>query len=413
MANSLKRIANTPRLRFSEFEGAWSEKQLGNIAQFSKGKGISKADISVRGALECIRYGQLYTEYGERIDKVVSRTNVNAIDLVLSERNDIIIPASGETEIDIATASCVVRDGIALGGDLNIIKTNENGVFLSYYFNGKKKLEIARLAQGISVVHLYGTQLKLLQIHLPTVFEQEKIATFLGAVDKKITQLTRMKYLLQQYKKGCMQKLFSQMIRFKDANENDFPNWEKKRLNEVLFETKHRNGDLKYDKSHVLSVSGEAGIVNQIEHMGRSYAGASVHNYHVVEPGDIVYTKSPLKANPYGIIKANKGCAGIVSTLYAVYRPFDPRSASYLDHYFSDDDNLNRYLRPLVRKGAKNDMKINNAYVLNDPIVIPIPEEQEKISFFLDAIDTKISLVSKQLEHNKAFKKGLLQQMFV
>jgi type I restriction enzyme S subunit len=95
---------------------------------------------------------------------------------------------------------------------------------------------------------------------------------------------------------------------------------EHKRLNELLSEAKKRNEDLKYGKDEVLSVSGELGIVNQIEHLGRSYAGVSVHQYHVVEVGDIVYTKSPLKANPFGIIKLNKGKAGIVSTLYAVYK---------------------------------------------------------------------------------------------
>ena len=120
-----------------------------------------------------------------------------------------------------------------------------------------------------------------------------------------------------------------------------------------------------------------------------------------------------MKANPYGIIKCNFGTAGIVSTLYAVYRPFDPRSARYLDHYFSIDDNLNKYLRPLVRKGAKNDMKINNAYVLNDPICIPSPEEQEKIAYFLSTIDEKIEAVAAQIENMQSFKKGLLQQMFV
>jgi len=95
--------------------------------------------------------------------------------------------------------------------------------------------------------------------------------------------------------------------------------WHHKKMSEFLKEAKKRNGDLAYDKEHVLSVSGELGIVNQIEHLGRSYAGVSVHQYHVVEVGDIVYTKSPLKANPFGIIKLNKGKAGIVSTLYAVY----------------------------------------------------------------------------------------------
>jgi type I restriction enzyme S subunit len=167
---------NIPALRFPEFKGEWEKHNLGEIASFSKGKGISKADIVENGATECIRYGELYTTYGETIDDVKSRTNIDVNDLVLSESNDVIIPASGETQIDIATASCVLRGGIALGGDLNIIKTQNNGVFLSYYLNYKKKQEIASLAQGVSVVHLYSSQLSLLELNLPLRAEQDKIA---------------------------------------------------------------------------------------------------------------------------------------------------------------------------------------------------------------------------------------------
>jgi type I restriction enzyme S subunit len=92
-------------------------------------------------------------------------------------------------------------------------------------------------------------------------------------------------------------------VRFPEFQED----WKHRKLNELLSESRKRNTDFKFSKDEVLSVSGELGIVNQIEHLGRSYAGESVHNYHVVERNDIVYTKSPLKANPYGIIRLNKG----------------------------------------------------------------------------------------------------------
>src|SRR5690606_8815889 len=134
----------------------WEAKKLGDIASFTKGKGISKSDISEEGQLKCIRYGELYTHYGEVIVKVHSKTNVNKHELILSEFNDIIIPASGESQLDIAKASCVLIDGVALGGDLNILKTEANGVFISYYLNNKYRRDIAKLAQGISVVHLYA-----------------------------------------------------------------------------------------------------------------------------------------------------------------------------------------------------------------------------------------------------------------
>ncbi|MGO3708075.1 restriction endonuclease subunit S, partial [Mesonia hippocampi] len=173
-------------MRFPEFEDEWKEEKLEKIARFSKGKGISKSDISIDGSIECIRYGQLYTEYSEVIEKIVSKTNLDKKELILSEENDVIIPASGESQIDIATASCVKKSGVALGGDLNIIKSEINGVFLSYYLNNTKKIDIAKLSQGISVVHLYSSQLKTLKLNLPSSKEQTKIADFLTVINFRI-----------------------------------------------------------------------------------------------------------------------------------------------------------------------------------------------------------------------------------
>ncbi|WP_421811067.1 restriction endonuclease subunit S [Flagellimonas sp.] len=199
------------------------------------------------------------------------------------------------------------------------------------------------------------------------------------------------------------------LVRFPEFKEG----WEHKQLNELLKVSKKKNTDLKYSKEEVLSVSGELGIVNQIEHLGRSYAGESVHNYGVVENGDIVYTKSPLKENPYGIIKLNKGVPGIVSTLYAVYKLKDNNAdGEFIEHYFSLDANTNRYLRPLVRKGAKNDMKINNEYVLHDRIFVPKKEEQKRIAHFFNVIDTKINQLKEKHNLLQEYKKGVMQKIF-
>lgn len=200
------------KIRFKDLNGNdfsdWEEKKLGEVAKFSKGKGISKSDISESGNLECIRYGQLYTHYKETIREVISRTNMDASKLVLSEYNDVIIPASGESQLDIATASCVLKTGVALGGDLNIIKSKMNGVFLSYYLNNKKKLDIANLAQGISVVHLYPRQLATLRIDVPHIEEQNKIANFLSAIDEKINLVEQQLEKTQTFKKGLLQQMF-------------------------------------------------------------------------------------------------------------------------------------------------------------------------------------------------------------
>lgn len=202
-----------PRLRFPEFEGAgeWEEKALANVAKFFKGKGISKADIQADGDRPCIRYGELYTRYGEVIDKVYSKTSVDGAGLFLSRANDVIIPASGETKIDIAKASCVMRDGVALGGDLNVIRTAQNGVFLSYYLNGPKRQEIAKVAQGDTVVHLYPSQLEKLRVRLPSPPEQLRIANCLTSLDNLIAAATRKLETLKTHKKGLMQQLFPQL----------------------------------------------------------------------------------------------------------------------------------------------------------------------------------------------------------
>jgi type I restriction enzyme, S subunit len=198
-------------------------------------------------------------------------------------------------------------------------------------------------------------------------------------------------------------------IRFPEFRDE----WKVRRLSELLSESKKRNFDAAYSRNDVLSVSGELGVVNQIVHLGRSYAGESILNYHVVESGDVVYTKSPLKANPYGIIKTNKGPAGIVSTLYAIYKVNSAAcDGLFLDYYFSLDDHTNKYLRPLVRKGAKNDMKISNSYVLHDPIVVPGLLEQRKIAAYLGAIDEKIAQLARKKDLLVKYKRWLIQQLF-
>lgn len=193
---------------------------------------------------------------------------------------------------------------------------------------------------------------------------------------------------------------------------SDAGDWQVRKLSELLFEPKQRNRGLQYGPEHVLSVSGEFGCVNQMEFMGRSYAGASVKDYHIVESGDIVYTKSPLKACPNGIIKENKGRSGIVSVMYAVYRPTALGNASYLDQYFSSDFNLNCYLQPLVKKGPKNSILVNNSDVLGGDIYAPEAQEQQKIAVFLSSIDALIGVELGRLAALKDHKEGLMQQLF-
>ena len=189
--------------------------------------------------------------------------------------------------------------------------------------------------------------------------------------------------------------------------------WEEHKLSHYLTVNNDKNTDLKYTKDDVSSISGELGIVNQIELLGRSYAGVSVAPYGIVYPNDVVYTKSPLKANPYGIIKTNKlGVTGIVSTLYAIFHCNNNVSPDYVQLYFESDHNLNNYLYPIVNIGAKHDMKISDEGSLRGTVVFPPLPEQEKIAEILQTEDKVIELQQKKIDELKKLKKVYLSKMF-
>ena len=193
-------------MRFPEFTEEWKAEQLDNIATLSKGIGISKEQLSEDGE-PCILYGELYTKYkSEIIKQVESKTDINGSKLKRSKANDVIIPCSGETAVDIATARCVPFDNILFGGDLNVISLHQyDGAFMSYQVNGKRKYDIARVAQGVSIVHLYGEHLKAIKTYNPTLPEQQKIAKLLSLLDDRIDTQNKIIEKLQSLIKGIAQ----------------------------------------------------------------------------------------------------------------------------------------------------------------------------------------------------------------
>ena len=209
--NKDNKILNVPNLRFPEFEGEWQEKRLSDIADLSKGIGISKDQLSADGE-PCILYGELYTKYkSETIKEVISKTNIDNTKLVKSKANDVIIPCSGETAEEIATARCVLKDDILLGGDLNIIRLHGyDGSFMSYQLNGKGKYDIAKVAQGVSVVHLYGEHLKNIKTINPSLNEQKKIANLLSLLDERIATQNKIIEDLKKLKSAISKQVFTQ-----------------------------------------------------------------------------------------------------------------------------------------------------------------------------------------------------------
>jgi type I restriction enzyme S subunit len=199
-------------------------------------------------------------------------------------------------------------------------------------------------------------------------------------------------------------------VRFKGFDDE----WKCAKLEDYLVISSEKNSKGIFDKNDVLSVSDDFGVMNQIELLGRSYAGKSVLNYHILQAGEVVYTKSPLKSKPYGIIKMNNGKAGIVSVLYAVYKVKDNALAEYIHYYFDPSWRLNQYMRPLVNKGAKNTMNISDETALTGYILIPNDiEEQRKIASFFTNLDRQIALETQRLEKLKQIKSACLDKMFV
>ena len=209
--NNNDKTLNVPHLRFPEFSGEWEEEQLDSIATLSKGIGISKEQLSEDGE-PCILYGELYTKYkSEIIKQVESKTDIDCSKLKRSKANDVIIPCSGETAVDIATARCVPFDNILLGGDLNIISLHKyDGAFMSYQLNGKRKYDIARVAQGVSVVHLYGEHLKAIKTYNPSLPEQQKIAKLLSLIDERIATQNKIIEDLKKLKSAISKQAFAQ-----------------------------------------------------------------------------------------------------------------------------------------------------------------------------------------------------------
>ena len=245
--------------------------------------------------------------------------------------------------------------------------------------------------------------------------EQQVIGSFFSRLDNLITLHQRKYDKLVVFKKSMLEKMFPKdgesvpEIRFAGFTDP----WEQRKLGDYVVVSTAKNADGRFNKEDVLSVSGEYGIVNQIAFQGRSFAGSSVLNYGIVNTGDIVYTKSPLNSNPYGIIKVNKGIPGIVSTLYAVYRPQDNVHTNFIQVYFEQHERMNNYMHPLVNKGAKNDMKVTAENALKGVVTFPSREEQVIISEFFDRLDSLITLHQRKLELLRNIKKSLLDKMFV
>ena len=392
--NKDKKILNVPPLRFPEFTEEWKAEQLDNIATLSKGIGISKEQLSEDGE-PCILYGELYTKYkSEIIKQVESKTDIDGSKLKRSKANDVIIPCSGETAVDIATARCVPFDSILLGGDLNVISLHKyDGAFMSYQLNGKRKYDIARVAQGVSVVHLYGEHLKTIKTYNPTLPEQQKIAILLSLLDERIATQNKIIEDLKKLKCAIIEKLYSK-IQGKEYSYGQ--------LFDVVNE---RNKQMEY--SNILSASQEKGMVNRDDlNLDIQFERSNINTYKIVRKGDYVIH---LRSFQGGFAFSDK--LGVCSPAYTILRPNSLLEYSYLSYYFTS----RRFIKSLiiVTYGIRDGRSINVEEWLNMKVVIPSKEHQLHTLNVLKRIDEKVENEEKYATCLSNQKQYLLRQMFI
>ncbi len=406
-----------PELRFSEFSS--SENNLlktynfNKIFLFSTGKNIKQGEASPSFETPCVRYGELYHMYNEVIKEIINRTNIDKSELCFSEGNEILLPSAGEDPLDIGSASALTIKNIAIGRTINILKPQFSNlyshIFVSYYINQKLKRNIARLAKGVSISNVYNSDLKKLSINLPTIAEQQKVAKFLSSVDKRIQLLEERKEKLQSYKKGVMQQIFSQQIRFKQDDGCDFPEWEDKKLGEVTTKTGKKNKNS--TKYPVYSINNIEGFIPQNE----QFVGVEnkAENYDI-SLYKIIY-KNTFAYNPARINVGSIGYSGelnevIISSLYVCFKTSNKIYDKFLAQYIK----YPKFRKDVIRNtegGVRQYLFYENFARIK--INIPSLEEQKLIADFLQKIDNKVSIAQTQIDKTKEFKKGLLQKMFV
>ena len=402
-----------PKLRFSVFTDVWNEVKLNDIASFSKGKGISKNDISDEG-IECVRYGELYTKYDEMIYDVESKTNLDTNELKLSEKNDILIPCSGETAIDLATASCIQKDQVAIGGDITIIKTSQYAPFITYYLN-QKKTEIAKYAQGVSIVHLYPKDFKGLNMKIPSIIEQKKIISLIIEITKK-EQLLESKYQkYHDFKKYLMQRIFSDQ---EDKLRFDFEDeWNIDKIGnncEVFGRIGFRGytvDDLVEKDEGALTIGGKhISKTFQLDLSDSEYL--SLEKYEEspeikIYNGDVLLVKTASVGKVCYIEKLNEPAT--INPQLVVFKNIKLNNKFF--YYYLTSNLFQKDLHRI--KSTTGIPTITQKELLNLNIIYPSFEEQEKIVRLFSTVDKKINTIDKNLEDIKIFKKGLLQQMFV
>ena len=412
-------LTREPRCFLGSFDFSWEQRKAIDIADYSKGNGYSKGDLTDVGT-PIILYGRLYTKYQFAISEVDTFA-VPRNGAVYSQGNEVIVPASGETAEDIARASAVEKSGVLLGGDLNILKPFDfiNPLFLALAIsNGEPQKELAKKAQGKSVVHIHNTDIQEVTIAYPSNTEQDRIVSVFRQLDNLITLHQRKFEKLTNVKKSMLEKMFPQNgssypeIRFKGFTDP----WEQHKLGELVDRVVRKN--INNESTLPLTISAQYGLVDQITYFNNRVASRDVSNYYLVLNGEFAYNKSTSDGYPFGAVKRlDLYEKGVLSTLYIVFAPKKEQQidSDYLTVFF-DTDRWHKGVAERAAEGARNHGLLNISAEDFFDIDLSVPKdivEQKQIGAFIRQLDHLITLHQRELEKLQNIKKSMLEKMFV
>ena len=409
--------SDAPAIRFKGFSDAWEQRKAIDIADYSKGNGYSKGDLTDAGT-PIILYGRLYTKYQFAISEVDTFAFPRN-GAVYSQGNEVIVPASGETAEDIARASAVEKSGVLLGGDLNILRPFDfiNPLFLALAIsNGEPQKELAKKAQGKSVVHIHNTDIQEVTIAYPSRTEQDRIVSVFRQLDNLITLHQRKFEKLTNVKKSMLEKMFPQNgssypeIRFKGFTDP----WEQRKLGDI---GKARSG-VGFPDADQGGVTGVPFFKVSDMNLDGNENEMIVANNYVTAEQIADHRWSPITELP-AIFFAKVGAAVMLNRKRLCRFPFllDNNTMAYSLSPTKWDADFAKALfgtvdlTSLVQVGALP--SYNAGDVESMGIYLPSLFEQEQIGAFFKLLDNLITLHQRELEKLQNIKKSMLEKMFV
>jgi len=413
----------TPKLRFLEFreKPGWDALKLGDVASFHKGQGLPKSAIAPTGKHPCIHYGQLFTEYSEVIDVIISRTDSD-ISGLRSQVNDVLMPTSDVTPNGLAKACCIKIGAVILGGDILVIRTNTErvkGEFLARQIRQRER-QVLQLVSGSTVFHLYASSLDKLSVSLPSPPEQQKIADCLSSLDGLIAAEGRMLETLKAHKKGLMQQLFPQpgqtqpRLRFPEFLDKE--EWVEKKIEDyfsvrsskrVLQKDWTTQGIPFYRTRELVSLYNNEPFSSEIFISEELFSEIS-QKYGLPTEGDILVSGVGTLGISYQVRAGDKFYfkdgnvlwfkkkSGIVSTFFK---------------YCFQSGQIQDQILGQASISTVGTYTIQNAKVTKF-LCPPIKTEQKKIADCLTALDTRITVQAAKIDALKQHKRGLMQQLF-